>query len=154
MGFHTPVEPVMVAPTSHRSTQSQSHQLHVSSLLDPPANFSSSSEADDGCSTSVSVIQFPHQEAASTPSFTQICRSKSKLREEHHPPPLPPAPTLPSPPPTGARMTMAIHQRRPSALFVLARVEVRRFAGSRISIIVFLPAERHLLSFFFFLGWG
>lgn len=53
------------------------------------------------------------------------------------------------PRPTTARMTMAIHQRRPSALFVLARAEVRRFGSSRISIIAFLPAERHLLLLFF-----
>lgn len=65
------------------------------------------------------------------------------------------APTPPSPSPTRAQMTKAIHQQRPSALFVLARVEVRRFAGSHISIIAFLLVERHLLcfSFLFFFGW-
>lgn len=77
---------------------------------------------------------------------------KEQIERGTSPPPATPPPPHPPhwPRPTTARMTMAIHQRRLSALFVLARAEVRRFGSSRISIIAFLPAERHLLLLFFF----
>lgn len=103
--------------------------------------------------TCMSVNQFPPRSRES--SFKMDMQIKEQI--ERGTPPTAPlfsqAPTPLSPSPTRAQMTKAIHQQRPSALFVLARVEVRRFAGSHISIIAFLLVERHLLcfSFLFFL---